>query len=86
MDSASSAHLSLPHGLDADIGSLVRGELADLIVLDRNPLESVRNSTSIRYVMVNGRIFDAGMMAQIGNHPQPAPTFYWGRDPRSISR
>ena len=65
-------------GLDADIGSLVRGKLADMIVLDRNPLENIRNSTSIRYVMVNGRIFDAETMAQIGNHPQPAPSLHWG--------
>ena len=65
-------------GLDADIGSLVRGKLADLIVLDRNPLENVRNSTSIRYVMVNGRIFDAETMAQTGNHARPAPSLYWG--------
>jgi imidazolonepropionase-like amidohydrolase len=65
-------------GLDADLGSLARGKLADLIVLDRNPLDSIRNSTSIRYVMINGRIFDAETMAQLGNHPQPAPRLYWG--------
>jgi imidazolonepropionase-like amidohydrolase len=64
-------------GLDADIGSLARGKLADLLVLDANPLENIRNSTSIRYVMVNGRIFDAETMAQIGNHPAPPPELYW---------
>jgi len=69
-------------GLDADIGSLARGKLADLLVLDRNPLDSIRNSTSIRWVMVNGRIFDAETLAQEGNHPQPAPALYWGRDQR----
>lgn len=64
-------------GLDGDLGSIANGKLADLLVLDRNPLQNIRNSTSIRYVMINGRIFDAATMAQTGNHPAPAPRATW---------
>jgi len=64
-------------GLDGDIGSIASGKFADLLVLDRNPLVNIRNSTSIRYVMINGRIFDAETMAQTGNHPAPAPRAFW---------
>lgn len=64
-------------GLDGDLGSVATGKLADLLVLDRNPLVNIRNSTSIRYVMINGRIFDAATMAQTGNHPAPAPRATW---------
>src|SRR3970040_342393 len=64
-------------GLDGDIGSIASGKLADLLVLDRNPLVNIRNSTSIRYVMINGRIFDAETMAQTGDHPAPAPRAFW---------
>jgi imidazolonepropionase-like amidohydrolase/Tol biopolymer transport system component len=66
-------------GLDRDLGSLAVGKLADLIVLDRNPLEDLRHSTSIRQVMINGRLYDAETLAQLGNHPAPAPVLWWNR-------
>ncbi|MBA2668910.1 MAG: amidohydrolase family protein, partial [Gemmatimonadetes bacterium] len=64
-------------GLDGDIGSITSGKLADLLVLDRNPLENIRNSESIRYVMINGRLFNAETLAQLGNHPEAAPAPFW---------
>ncbi|PYF76807.1 imidazolonepropionase-like amidohydrolase [Pedobacter nutrimenti] len=54
-------------GMDKEIGSLEKGKLGDLIVMDANPLEDIRNSEKIKYVMVNGRIYDSMTMNEIGS-------------------
>jgi imidazolonepropionase-like amidohydrolase/Tol biopolymer transport system component len=64
-------------GAGHDIGSLKVGKLADLIVMDKNPLEDIRNSESIIYTMVNGRLYDTETMNEIGNHPKQRTQFYW---------
>ncbi len=66
-------------GLDRDIGSLEEGKLADLIVLDENPLDDIRNSELVQYTMINGRIYDAMTMNEVGNHPRERTAFYWER-------
>ncbi len=64
-------------GMDKDIGSLEPGKIADLLVLDANPLDNIRNSESIRYTIANGRIFDAMTMNEIGNHPRNRQPFHF---------
>lgn len=64
-------------GLDEYIGSIQPGKLADLLVMDKNPLDNIYNTESIRYTMVNGRLYDAETMSETGNYNKSSPSFYW---------
>jgi imidazolonepropionase-like amidohydrolase len=64
-------------GFDDWIGTLEAGKLADLIVMDKNPLENIRNTESISMTMVNGRLYDAETMNEIGNNNRQRGKFFW---------
>jgi imidazolonepropionase-like amidohydrolase len=64
-------------GLDGELGTLEKGKLADLIVLDRNPLENIRHSESLAMVMLNGRLYDAKTLNEIGPSARPRLPFWF---------
>lgn len=67
-------------GLDAELGSLEAGKLADLLVLEADPLENIRNSERIRYTMLNGRLYDARTLAPADGRDGAAPTYFFQGD------
>ena len=67
-------------GTADEIGSLEKGKLADLIIMDKNPLEDIQNSNSIIYTMVNGRLYDIDTMNEIGNYDTKRSKFYFEMD------
>jgi imidazolonepropionase-like amidohydrolase len=40
------------------LGTIARGKVADLVLLDADPLVDIANSTRIRAVITNGRYYD----------------------------
>lgn len=64
-------------GLDTQLGSLKVGKLADMIVIDGDVTQDIRLSDKVVYTMINGRLYDAETMNEVGNYDNKREKFYF---------
>ena len=67
-------------GADKDLGSIEVGKLADLMILNANPLENIRNTLDIKYVMKGGRLYDGFSLDELWPKAVPFGPAYWVND------
>jgi Tol biopolymer transport system component len=70
------------HGAEAigyaqDLGSLEAGKLVDLVVLKDDPLKDIHNTSSVRYVMKNGELFEGDTLDRIWPDHKPLGKLWW---------
>ena len=57
-------------GLDKEVGTVEAGKRADVIILDGNPLESIRNIRKVEFVITNGTMYNcAELWRSVGFQP-----------------
>jgi len=64
-------------GVGQDLGSLEVGKLADMVILDANPLEDILNTVEINRVVKDGRLYNGDSLDEEWPNSRPLPASWW---------
>ncbi len=64
-------------GKGQDLGTIESGKLADLVILRENPLNDIRNTNTIAYVMKNGRLYEGDTLNEVYPEERALPELWW---------
>ena len=64
-------------GMDSDLGTIEVGKLADLVVMEDDPLEDIANAESLTHVMLGGRLYESATMNEVETGDAERLPYWW---------